>query len=316
MKYFADTDISLKQHTLADTIVCSGNGLHSGLKVIMALWPAEPNTGIEFVRRDVSAAHNTIAARWDNVSDTQLSTTISNSMGIRVSTIEHLMAALHGCGVDNARIVIDGPEIPIMDGSSAPFVEAILKTGLKTQQAYRSVWHVKRAVSVSEKGATASLTPSLTPWMDMAINFSEKPIGQQSISLPFLHSTFNDDIARARTFGFEKHLAELKRRGLARGSSLENAILVTDDKVVNYGGLRFGDEFVRHKYLDAVGDLALAGLYIVGHFKGNKSGHRLNNLLLREAFAQKAIERISIHHAQAQWQDFINNQNSALSISA
>lgn len=315
MDYFADTDLSLQQHTLADVVTCSGKGLHSGLKVILALWPAEPNTGIEFIRRDVSG-NNAIRAHWADVSNTELSTTISNQVGIRVSTIEHLMAALHGCGVDNARIILDAPEIPIMDGSSAPFVNMIRSVGLKAQRAERQVLCVEAPVTIEDRGASASLLPSLSPWMEMTIDFREKMIGKQTLSLPFQHQHFDEDIARARTFGFEKHLQELKRRGLARGSSLDNAILVADDKIVNYEGLRYADEFVRHKYLDAVGDLALAGHYIVGHFKGYKSGHKLNNLLLRKAFAERKLSLKPISIAQQNWINFVQEEQKEVSISA
>lgn len=305
---FANTDISLYQHTVADVITCSGQGLHSGLKVIMSIVPAPADTGIEFVRRDVQNCDNAVQARWDWVTDTQLSTTISNAMGIRVSTIEHLMAALYATGVDNAYVVLDAPEVPIMDGSSAPFITLIKQAGTRQLKTARQVIVIQQALGITENRASASFMPCAVPWMDMSIDFSERLIGRQQLSLPFTHATFNDEVANARTFGFEKHLKDLKRRGFARGSSLDNAILIADDKVVNCGGLRHADEFVRHKYLDAVGDLALAGHYIIGHFKGHKSGHKLNNQLLHKMFASRNWNLISMLEAQANWEDFTQQE--------
>lgn len=288
--------------------MCVDRGLHSGLRVVMSVMPAEENTGIEFVRRDVTHKDNVIRARWDNVSDTELSTTISNSSGVRVSTIEHLMAALHAAGIDNARVVLDAPEVPIMDGSSAPFIERIHQVGVVQQAAERQVIVIKSPVGVTENKASASYMPSALPWMDMSIEFAQSVIGKQRISLPFTSRLFCEEVSEARTFGFEEHLIELKRRGLARGSSLDNAILIANDQVVNQEGLRYADEFVRHKFLDAVGDLSLAGHYVIGHFKGHRSGHRLNNLLLRELFASNAWEMMTLREAHAIWEDFMQEQ--------
>lgn len=308
MEYFADTDLSLYQHTLADSVTCMGRGLHTGLKVMMSIMPAEANTGIEFLRRDVTGCNNVIPALWHKVTDTELSTTVSNDMGIRVSTIEHLMAALSAAGVDNARVVLDAPEVPIMDGSAAPFFGLIDKAGVQRQTAERLVYVVERPVDITEGKAEASYAPSLVPWMDMSIEFPDRLIGRQKFSMPFTRSGFEQDIAQARTFGFEETLQMLKRRGFARGSSLKNAILISGDKVVNREGLRFTDEFVRHKYLDAVGDLALAGHYIIGHFKGHRSGHRLNNLLLRKMLASEQVALRPIRQAQVAWQSFMEEQ--------
>jgi UDP-3-O-[3-hydroxymyristoyl] N-acetylglucosamine deacetylase len=293
-----------------------GRGLHSGLKVMMTIMPAEPNTGVEFVRRDVVQGQ-TVKARWHAVSNTELSTTITNEMGVRVSTTEHLMAALYAYGIDNARIVLDAPEVPIMDGSAAPFIQLLQSVGKRRQKEERLVITIDKAIGVTENRASAAFVPSFVPWIDMTIDFAERPIGRQKLSLPFGRNTFVEEVAEARTFGFEKHLHELKRKGLARGSSLKNAILIADDKVVNCEGLRYADEFVRHKYLDAVGDLALAGHYIIGHFIGHKSGHRLNNLLLREMFASNNWSLKPISEAHQAWLTFeTENQQGALSISA
>lgn len=316
-EFFANTDLTLNQQTLADSFVCIGRGLHTGLKVVMSVLPAEPNTGIEFLRRDVSHCDNLVPARWNTVSDTELSTTVSNDSGIRVSTIEHLMAALCACGIDNARIVLDAPEVPIMDGSSAPFIEQIHRAGVRNQGVERQVMVITQTIGVTENSASASYAPSAVPWMDMSIEFSQRLIGRQRLSLPFTSQSFCQEVAGARTFGFEEHLQALKRRGFARGSSLDNAILISGDKVVNCEGLRYADEFVRHKFLDAVGDLALAGHYIIGHFKGHRSGHRLNNQLLRKLFDSNAWQMMPMSLAQAIWEDFMAEQTQrATSLSA
>lgn len=307
-KYFANTDLSLYQHTLADTVNFSGRGLHSGLKVMMSVMPAEPGTGIEFIRRDVSHCDNVIPALWHSVSDTELSTTISNQVGVRVSTIEHLMAALHACGIDNASVVIDAPEVPIMDGSSKPFIEKFNLAGVKNQNVERMVIVIDSPIGITENRASASYLPSVTPWIDMSIEFSQRLIGRQRLSLPVGKQVFCEEVAGARTFGFEEHLAILKRRGFARGSSLENAILVSGEKIVNCEGLRYADEFVRHKFLDAVGDLALAGHHIIGHFKGHRSGHRLNNQLLHKLFASRNWRLVSISEVQQDWEKFVEEQ--------
>ncbi len=312
---FANTDLSFYQHTLADSITCMGRGLHSGLKVVMTIMPAEPNTGIVFVRRDVTHGQE-VLAKWNTVSNTELSTTVSNEMGVRVSTVEHLQAALYACGVDNAYIVLDAPEVPIMDGSARPFVDLIQKVGKTQQNVERQVVVVDKAVGVTENQASASFIPSYEPWMEMAIDFAERPIGRQRLSMPFAKQHFIKEVSEARTFGFEKHLLDLKRRGFARGSSLNNAILISEGKVVNCEGLRYADEFVRHKYLDAVGDLSLAGHYIVGHFVGHKSGHRLNNQLLHTLFASNRWSLKPISQAHESWLEFTQEQQAPLSISA
>lgn len=316
MQFYANTDLPFAEHTLADTVTCVGRGLHTGLKVVMAIMPAPAGSGIVFVRRDVTQVNNEVQARWDTVSDTQLCTTVSNASGIRVSTIEHLMAALRAAGVDNARIVLDAPEVAIMDGSSAPFLRLFSKAGVRAQDAERQVLVVDRPVSVTQGAAEASYIPSLLPWMDLSIDFPQRSIGRQRLSLPFSQKLFADEISGARTFGFQEQLQDLKRRGFARGSSLSNAVLIAGDRVVNCGGLRYSDEFVRHKYLDAVGDLALAGHIVVGHFKGHRSGHGLNNQLLREAFARRAVSLRPISEVHAQWLQFEREQRPRVGLAS
>lgn len=287
------------QHTLKDSFTCIGVGLHTGLKIIMTVMPAEANTGIRFVRKDISHGFNEVLANWHVVSDTHLNTTVSNRMGVRVSTIEHLMAALFSCGIDNALVVLDGPEIPIMDGSALPFVNLIEGAGRKNQHADRKAIVIKKTVILSDGKKFASLQPSQTPILDITIDFDSKVIGKQHLQLPMTRETISQEIAHARTFGFAEQVTTLKQLGFARGGSLKNAILVHNDKVLNKEGLRNNNEFVRHKALDCVGDLALAGAPIIGEFKAQFPGHKLTNLLLHELMRNtKAYEFVSIKDLQ------------------
>lgn len=307
-EYFANTDLSLYQHTLTDSVVFMGRGLHSGMRAVMTVMPAPVNSGIEFVRRDVSHCDNSVKARWDTVSDTELCTTISNKNGIRVSGIEHLLAALSMYGIDNAEVVIDVPEVPIMDGSAQPFLEQLIKVGKTRQNVERQVIIVDRPLGITTNGTTASFMPSAVPWLDMSVEYSENFIGRQRISLPFSGEALCTEVGSARTFGFEEQIQSLKRRGFARGSSLDNVVLVAKDRVLNSGGLRFADEFVRHKCMSAVGDLALAGHYIIGHFKGHRSGHSLNNLLLRKLFNSQSWHYAPLAQAHDAWSRWVQQQ--------
>ncbi len=275
------------QHTLALNLTFVGRGLHSGLPVRMTLQPADPDNGISFIRSDVPLFQSEITARWYNVTDTRLSTTISNRFGAKVSTIEHLMAALYVCGIDNARIVLNGPEVPIMDGSAEPFVRMIQQTGTLQQNTERRAIVIRHQVRVEEHGKSASFLPAPAAWVDMTIDFDNAAIGHQELSVPLDRDLLAFDVSAARTFGFQEQIDTLRKLGLAKGGSLQNAVLIGDNGVINQGGLRFEDEFVRHKVLDAVGDLSLAGMTIVGRFVGMCSGHCLNNQLLRQLLAQE-----------------------------
>jgi UDP-3-O-[3-hydroxymyristoyl] N-acetylglucosamine deacetylase len=298
---------SYYQHTLKDNITCIGRGLHSGLKTIMSIMPAEANTGYVFMRRDVDADKAEVQARWYNVTDTRLSTTIANNRGTRVSTIEHLLAALHTCGVDNAHIVIDGPEVPIMDGSAATYVALIKQVGRIQQNAERRAIVITKPVTVTDKNKSAHLVPAIIPSVDMTINFDMPVIGKQSMSVSIEETTFAKDIAAARTFGFDEQLETLKKIGLAKGGTLDNAVLIKDNKVVNKEGLRFKNEFVRHKILDCIGDLSLAGAHIVGKFIGESSGHQLNNALLRELMLNEdSWKYTTLRDAEENWSNIIS----------
>jgi UDP-3-O-[3-hydroxymyristoyl] N-acetylglucosamine deacetylase len=275
----------LLQRTLRGPAECSGIGVHSGEKVNLRLLPAPENTGIVFVRTDLLNGARKIPARWDHVVETQLCTVIGNSHGARVVTIEHLMAALRAYEIDNAIIEIDGAEVPVMDGSSDSFVFLIEMAGIITQNAPRRAIEIIRPVEASHDGKFARLAPADEARFSFEITFDRKPIATQSYDFTLSPESFKSELSRARTFGFFEEVDQLQKQGFARGGSLHNAIVIKDDAVLNEGGLRYADEFVRHKVLDAVGDLALAGAPVLGHFHGHCSGHALNNKLLRALFA-------------------------------
>jgi UDP-3-O-[3-hydroxymyristoyl] N-acetylglucosamine deacetylase len=268
------------QQTIAAPIRYVGIGLHSGVHVTMRILPASADTGIRFTRRDLPRGENRFLSKWDQVSGTVLSTTLGNRYGHHVATVEHLLAAFHGLGIDNAEVILDGPEIPIVDGSAQPFVTALCNTGIKPLEVPRDVYVVRRPVRVQQGERWAELLPDRVPRITLSIEFQQLDIGHQSLSLCLSPATFLREIAPARTFGFAEHLSQLRRHGLALGGSIKNAILLEGGRVKNFEGLRYPDEFVRHKTLDVIGDLALAQLPIIGHYRGHRAGHKLNNELL------------------------------------
>ena len=278
---------SKNQQTIADTIDISGIGLHSGKNVKIKLQPAEVNHGVKFIRTDKDTK-NVIEAVWSNVSETNLSTTISNLNGLKISTIEHLMSALSGLHIDNLKILIDAPEVPIMDGSSRPFVELIESVGIKIQNTKRKMLNIKKIIEVKKNNSSVKLVPNNRFSKDFEIDFPSQLVSKQSCQLQLINGNYKTDIAAARTFGFEKDVEQLRSQGLALGGSLDNAVVVGEKKILNKNGLRYADEFVRHKILDSIGDLYLAGSPIIGYFYGNKSGHFLNNQLLRKVFSDKS----------------------------
>ena len=279
----ATTFYKQKQKTIKNEISFSGIGLHSGKKSHITIKPSEVNSGINFLRTDVKDVNKNalIMALWHNVSSTTLSTTISNG-DVSVSTIEHLMSALSGMHIDNALILIDGPEVPIMDGSSKPFVELFEKAGLVKQDEYRKILKIIKKVEVSNGESLVKILPSNYFSIDFEIVFDSHLINSQLCQLQLINGNYKSDVASARTFGFEKDVQKLREKGYALGGSLENAVVVGDNNILNTGGLRFKDEFVRHKILDSIGDLYLAGYPVQGYFSGKKSGHYLNNQLLNK----------------------------------
>lgn len=285
----------MKQQTLATSVEMEGVGLHSGRLVSLRLCPAKAGSGITFVRTDITEADNcdpVIPARWDNVSDTRLCTVIANAHGISVGTVEHLMAALRGCGIDNARIELDGPEVPVMDGSSAPFIAAIDRAGIAVQNAPRTVIEILKEIEVKRGEKYVRLSPHNGFAFSGRIAFAHPDIGDQRYDITLLNGNFRHDIAEARTFGFLHEVRFMREQGLALGGSLENAVVLDEQKVLNSEGLRYEDEFIRHKLLDAIGDLYLAGAPVRGLYEGNCPGHALNNALLHALFADKSAYRI------------------------
>ena len=280
-----------KQQTVKSAIPFQGIGLHSGKKVNILIEPANENSGIHFIRTDLNN-DNKIKALWSNVSSTNLCTTISNEEGVSVSTIEHLMSSLSGMHIDNVNILIDSPEVPIMDGSSLPFVELLEKIGLCEQNKNRKIILVKKEISVLNNDSQVKIIPNHQFSIDFEIDFSSNLINKQSCQLQLINGNYKNDISSARTFGFEKDVDYLRANGLALGGSLDNAVVVGKNNILNKEGLRFKDEFVRHKILDSIGDLYLAGYPIQGYFYGSKSGHFLNNQLLRKLFSDKSNYQI------------------------
>jgi len=268
------------QQTLGNKATFSGIGLHSGKPINLTLRPAEPGTGIVFHRVDLSPLVS-IEARAANVVNTRLSTTIGNAQAT-VSTIEHLMAALYGCGIDNAHVDISGPEVPIMDGSAASFVEGILKAGTKVSNKPRKFLVLKKPVTVTDGDKKISIIPSRHYKITFDMQFAHQAVRSQTRTMVYTQQGFADEIAAARTFGFLAEVEMLKAHGLALGGSLDNAIVIGEEGVLNPEGLRYSDEFVRHKILDTVGDLALIGHRLIGHVKSAKGGHDMNNKLALE----------------------------------
>ncbi len=281
---------AVRQRTLKSSISCTGVGLHSGTKITMTLHPAAPDSGIFFRRVDIAGGGALIPAHWASVSDTRLNTCVSDASGVSVHTIEHLMAALAGMSIDNAVIDINGPEVPVMDGSAAPFVFLVECAGVVEQAAPRCAIKVLKRVAIEDGDKLAMLTPDHCFSVNVEINFANPLIGRQDCWLTMNGQSFKSEVSRARTFGFEHEVAALRAAGLAKGGSLDNAVVISSDgrQVVNDEGLRYEDEFVRHKVLDAVGDLYLAGAPLLAHFYGLRTGHGLNNRLLATLFADRS----------------------------
>lgn len=272
------------QKTLAKIVEIGGIGLHSGAPALLRLVPAEPDHGIWFQRVDLDG-DNLIPARFDHVSDTKLCTRLSNSAGAEVSTVEHLMAALAGTGISNLMIELDGPEVPIMDGSSAEFVAAILEAGVTEQDAMLNVIRVLKPVEISFDNVVVRIEPADNLEIDFAISYQDPAIGDQQKRLNMANGAFVRELSQCRTFGLFGDVEKLRAVGLGRGGSLENAVVVHEGRVLNPEGLRHADECVRHKMLDALGDLYLAGAPVLGRYHGQLAGHKGTNLLLRALFA-------------------------------
>jgi UDP-3-O-[3-hydroxymyristoyl] N-acetylglucosamine deacetylase len=289
--------IGVSQKTINSKISCSSVGLHTGAEITMTLLPASCDSGIIFRRVDLEKGKNEIKANYKNVVQTNLGTVIANEFGAKVSTVEHLMAAIWGAGIDNLLIDINGPEVPVMDGSSEPFVFLIECGGINIQSEPRRVIEVLKKIRVEEKGKDGTekfveIEPSRDFSIDLEIDFKHKQIKQQKFDYHSNKNSFKNDICRARTFGFKHEIDQLHKMGLAKGGSLDNAILVDEEGIVNKGGLRYEDEFVRHKTLDFIGDMYLAGGFMLAHFKAFRTGHGMNNKILHELFKDQSAFRM------------------------
>jgi len=278
------------QRTIKKDINCFSIGLHTGRKINMKIKPAPVDTGIVFIRKDLPDAAP-IFARYDTVCDTTLATTLGSN-GVTVSTVEHLLSAFSGMGVDNAFIELDSFEVPIMDGSALPFVNMLKEVGTHVQKKTKKLLVIRKAVSVTFGDSSAMLVPADEFKITYEIDFKHPVIGRESYSMTFSDEKYEKDICAAQTFGFLKDLEFLQAKGLALGGSLKNAIVLDDTKIINKEGQRIPNVFVKHKILDAIGDLFLLGMPIIGHFIAHKSGHRLNNLLLKELMSQKSCWEI------------------------
>ncbi len=272
------------QQTLASSAICAGIGVHSGERARLTLKPAPVGTGVRFHRVDVPEAQGWIDARGDLVHDVALGTKLRNEYGTTLSTVEHLLAAVYGLGIDNMIIEVDGPEVPIMDGSSSLYTDLILRTGIRQQARRARYIRILKPIEVQDGPKSAMLLPSDDNGfhLDATIDFDSEAIGRQRKSILLTPRSFARELAFARTFGFYRDIKKLHSMGLGQGASMENAIAVEDDKILNPEGLRVEDEFIRHKILDAVGDLALVGHRLIGRYVSEQPGHSINNLLVRE----------------------------------
>jgi UDP-3-O-[3-hydroxymyristoyl] N-acetylglucosamine deacetylase len=281
------------QTTIKSPISFGGTGLHSGVPATVTVRPAGVHHGIWFSRTDVLVGDRLIPARWDAVNRSPLCTKLENASGLSVSTVEHLMAALAGCGIHNALVEIDGPEVPILDGSAIPFVRGFMQRGIRQLAAPVVAYEVLQTVSVTEGDATATLSPSDTLRIDFEIEFADAAIGHQKKSLVMNNGSFARELSDSRTFCRQADVDAMQANGLALGGNAgENAVVFDGDEVTSPGGLRHADEPVRHKMLDALGDLALAGAPLLGHYTGQRAGHSLTNTLLRKLFSTPGAVRM------------------------
>lgn len=280
------------QHTVRSPVRFAGIGVHTGEQARVTLLPAPADTGVVFIRTDVRDRDNRIAVSGEAVCRTQLGTVITNAAGVTVSTIEHLMAALVMTGVDNALVEIDGPEMPIMDGSSIDFIRGLDRAGLQPQGAPRRFIEIVDVVEVIEGDKRATLRPSEGFEVAFEIAFASAAIGRQAVDLKMDAAAFRRELADCRTFGFLHEVEALRAMGLARGGSMDNAVVIDGDEIMNPEGLRRPDEFVRHKALDAIGDLYVLGAPVIGRFEGVLAGHALNNAVVRALLATPHAWRV------------------------
>lgn len=274
--------------TLGNAVTFRGVGLHCGLPVCTTIAPAAPGSGIAFRRVDAGPSAPPVPARYNRVTDTRYRTSLGNGDGLTVCTVEHLLAALSGCGVTDASVALDGPEVPVLDGSAVGFVRGILGAGFREVPGPARAIRIVRPVCVHMEGRFAALLPAPRSEMRFTVRFDDPAIGEQTRDLVLTRRTIVGELSDSRTFSLLSDVPTLRRMGLGRGGGLDNAIVVDRGRILNPEGLRHPDEFVRHKMLDAVGDLALAGAPIIGRYVGFKAGHEVTNRLLRQLFAEPA----------------------------
>jgi UDP-3-O-[3-hydroxymyristoyl] N-acetylglucosamine deacetylase len=274
-----------RERTIVAPAICAGVGVHTGQRVRLAIRPAPTGTGIVFVRTDVTDRDNRIVVSGEAVVDARLNTMIENAAGVRLSTIEHLMAAFCALGISNVVVEVDGPELPILDGSALPFVKLLDRAGFRRQQAPVRYIEILEPIHVTDGDKHAALLPCDRYEMRFEIDFDNAVVGNQVVDFVVDEQTFRDEIMAARTFGFAHEVEALRQAGLARGGSLENAVVIDGDEILNPGGLRMEREFVRHKALDAIGDLYVLGAPLLGRYEGYKAGHAINNRLVRAMLA-------------------------------
>lgn len=277
--------IHIKQRTVAKPVTCSGVGLHSGKPVTLKIKPAPVNHGIQFKRTDLQDSPS-IPALFSRVVDTSLATVLGHE-GFIVSTVEHLMASLAGLSIDNALVELDAYEVPVMDGSAGEFAAMLIEAGVRCQDGPRYAFLIKKPIALEKDGKSVTLYPSRDFEITYTIDFDHPLVQRQSRSLKLSDETFLQDISKARTFGFLEDMEYLKRYGFAKGGSLENAVVLDNQGILNEGGLRYADEFVRHKILDSIGDFSLLGMPVLGHIVIHKSGHSFNHAFLKNFFSQK-----------------------------
>ena len=286
--------MEVSQHTLVDVVSLAGVGVHTGAEVQVTLRPAAPDTGVVFIRTDIQDRDNRLAATGEAVVQTRLGTVLGNAAGVTLSTVEHLMAALNALGVDNAVVEVDGPEMPIMEGSSQPFVDLLDRAGRQAQAAPRRYIEILEPIEAVEGEARASLKPAGRFEVAFEIEFKSAAIGRQSVDLVVDEASFRSEIAACRTFGFAHEVEALRKMGLARGGSLENALVYDGDALLNPEGQSRPDEPVRHKALDAIGDLYLLGAPLLGRYEGVRAGHGVNNALVRALKARPEAWRMRV----------------------
>ena len=282
------------ERTVVAPAICAGVGVHTGQRVRLAIRPAAPGTGIVFVRTDITDRDNRIPVSGEAVIDARLNTMVANAAGVRLSTIEHLMAAFAALGVSNAVVEVDGPELPILDGSALQFVQLLDQAGFRAQSTPVRYIEILEPIHVTDGDKHAALLPCDRYEMRFEIDFDNAVVGNQVVDFVVDEATFRRDIMAARTFGFAHEVEALRKAGLARGGSLENAVVIDGDEILNPGGLRMEREFVKHKALDAIGDLYVLGAPLLGRYEGYKSGHQMNNQLVRALLANPQAWRETI----------------------